>query len=249
MWKQPHGSDDGPQHGRRSPPDDREPCDIMPHLVSSMTHLDSISPVLNKLHNKVLAIIAFVFILLTAVPDTAWAQPSAGLTGRVIDQTGAVLPGVTVDLQVREITLTAATGGDGQFQFDAVPAGDAELTFRLLNFSVTRRTVSVVAGQSISPDVVMTLALNADVVVTGTRTFRNIVDIENPAENLVGIASAASQGAITAAQLEARPVMRAGEVLETVPGMIISRTVERARRTSTTSAGSTLITAPTSRPP
>ena len=45
----------------------------------------------------------------------------------------------------------------------------------------------------------------------------------NPAENLVGIAASASQGAITAAQLEARPIMRAGEVLETVPGMIVSQ--------------------------
>jgi hypothetical protein len=69
----------------------------------------------------------------------------------------------------------------------------------------------------------MALALNADVVVTGSRTFRNVADAENPAENLVGIASAASQGAITAEQLEVRPVMRSGEVLETVPGLIISQ--------------------------
>ena len=59
---------------------------------------------------------------------------------------------------------------------------------------------------SVTADVVLTLSLNADVVVTGTATFRNVADIENPAENLVGIAAAASQGAITAAQLEARPV-------------------------------------------
>jgi hypothetical protein len=69
----------------------------------------------------------------------------------------------------------------------------------------------------------MQLSLTADVLVTGTSTFRNIADIENPTESLVGIASAASQGAITAAQLEVRPVMRAGEVLETVPGMIVSQ--------------------------
>lgn len=58
---------------------------------------------------------------------------------------------------------------------------------------------------------------------TATSTFRNVADIENPADNLVGIASAASQGAIRAAQFEARPMMRAGEVLETVPGMIVSQ--------------------------
>ena len=59
--------------------------------------------------------------------------------------------------------------------------------------------------------------------MTGTRTFRNIADLENPAENLVGIASAASQGAITARQLEARPIMRPAEVLEAVPGLIASQ--------------------------
>src|SRR5690606_40234884 len=56
-----------------------------------------------------------------------------------------------------------------------------------------------------------------------SRTFRNLAEIENPAENLVGIASAGSEGAITARQLAVRPVNRATEVLETVPGLIISQ--------------------------
>ena len=59
--------------------------------------------------------------------------------------------------------------------------------------------------------------------ITAPRTFRNLAEIENPAENLVGVASAGSEGAITAAQLAVRPVNRAAEVLETVPGMIISQ--------------------------
>ena len=99
-----------------------------------------------------------------------------------------------------------------------------ELTFRLLNFGVLRRLVKVTDGAlGDLRRIVLSLSLNADVVVTGSATFRNIADVENPAENLVGIASAASQGAITAEQLEVRPIMRAGEVLETVPGMIVSQ--------------------------
>jgi hypothetical protein len=141
----------------------------------------------------------------------------------VLDQTGAVLPGVTIELVAGGTERSANTDDNGRFQFEGVPAGTAELTCRLLNFSIVRRTVSVASGQSAAADIVMTLSLNADVVVTRSRTFRNVADVENPAENLVGIASAASQGAITAAQLEARPVMRAGEVLETVPGLIISQ--------------------------
>src|SRR5262245_8924941 len=69
----------------------------------------------------------------------------------------------------------------------------------------------------------MHLALNADVTVTGKRTFTNLADAERPAEDLVGIAQSASQGAITARQLDARPIMRNGEVLETVPGVVISQ--------------------------
>ena len=36
------------------------------------------------------------------------------------------------------------------------------------------------------------LALNADVTVTGRRTFANLAEVEDPAENLVGIAQAAT---------------------------------------------------------
>ena len=72
-------------------------------------------------------------------------------------------------------------------------------------------------------DAVLTLAMSADVLVTASTTFRNVADVENPADNLVGIAGAASQGAITAAQIDSRPMMRAGEVLETMPGLIISQ--------------------------
>ena len=79
------------------------------------------------------------------------------------------------------------------------------------------------AGRIVTNDEVMHLSLNADVVVIGKRTFTNLADVENPAENLVGIAQSASQGAITARQLDVRPFMRQGEVLETVPGVIITQ--------------------------
>jgi hypothetical protein len=161
------------------------------------------------------------FLLAALLPaGLAGAQT---VTGRVTDQTGGVLPGVTIDLVTGAGEQTALTDAAGTFRFDRVEPGRAELTYRLINFAVLRRTLAIPAGQRASADAVMSLALSADVVVTGASTFRNVADVENPAENLVGIAASSSQGAITAAQLETRPVMRAGEVLETVPGLIISQ--------------------------
>jgi hypothetical protein len=178
---------------------------------------------ISRIFRKKLSIAAFVGPLLLAGPGAS-AQSSGRISGRVLDQTGAVLPGVTIDVFVKNIEQgTTTTGQDGTYQFENVPAGPVEVVCRLLNFSVIRRTVDVTAGQSVTVNIFMTLSLNADVVVTGTRTFRNIAEVENPAENLVGIAASASQGAITAAQLDARPIMRSGEVLETVPGMVISQ--------------------------
>jgi hypothetical protein len=83
--------------------------------------------------------------------------------------------------------------------------------------------VTVATSGAVRVDAVLHLALSADVTVTGRRTFANLADVEDPAANLVGVAQSASQGAITARQLNVRPMMRAGEVLETVPGVIISQ--------------------------
>ena len=158
-----------------------------------------------------------------AFAPPAYAQSGAAVSGNVVDETGGVLPGVIVDLRAGSVELTAVTDDTGSYRFADVPPGTVEVSFKLINFSIVRRPITVVAGRSLTANAVPRLSLTADVVVTGTRTFRNIADLENPAENLVGIASAASQGAITAKQLEARPIMRPAEVLEAVPGLIASQ--------------------------
>ena len=166
------------------------------------------------------ALIAALAVLLTAA--TALAQQGT-IAGTVRDQTGAPLPGVTVELTPPHgATLAAATDASGKYRFDAVAAGSYTLSFRLLNFADQRRDLQV-GTTPVTLDAVMALALSADVVVTAKRTFANLADVENPAENLVGIAQSASQGAITARQLDVRPLMRQGEILETVPGVIITQ--------------------------
>lgn len=164
------------------------------------------------------AILAFTLLL----PHAATAEQSGVIAGRVTDQTAAALPGVTIDLVMGGTERSTVTDTSGGYRFEALSVGAGELTFRLINYTVIRRPV-VMATAPVTTNVVMLLALSADVVVTGQSTFRNVADAVNPAENLVGIAASASQGAITAAQLEARPMMRPGEILETVPGLIVSQ--------------------------
>jgi hypothetical protein len=170
-----------------------------------------------------LRITTFVLAALLLCAPLAQGRQAAGLSGRVLDQTGAPLPGVAIDLVAGDTGLTTVTDDQGLYRFAEVPAGTSELAFRLINFAVLRKTVTVAGSRDTIMDAVLTLSLSADVIVTGTPTFRSVADVENPSENLVGLAAAASQGAITAEQLEMRPLMRTGEVLETVPGMIVSQ--------------------------
>lgn len=167
------------------------------------------------------AVLAVGCLMLAGSP--AYAQSGGSIAGTIADETGGILPGVTVDLHADGMETTAFTNETGQYRIDDIPAGPVELTFRLINFTSVRRTVTVRAGQAVTVDAMLGVSLTADVVVTGTRTFRNIADLEDPAENLVGVAGAASQGAITARQLDARPIMRPAEVLEAVPGLIASQ--------------------------
>ena len=153
----------------------------------------------------------------------AGAQTGANLSGRITDETGGVLPGVTVELRGAGEPLVAVTDAEGRYSFEDVSLGTYLLSMRLINFADINKRDLVVGGEPVIDDEVMRLSLSADVVVIGRRTFTNLADVKNPAEDLVGIAASASQGAITSRQLEVRPFMRQGEVLETVPGVIITQ--------------------------
>ena len=167
---------------------------------------------------RLFKIVLFVFF----VGQIALAQSERAVIGTVFDETGAVLPGVTVELTADTREVVAVTDDTGSYRFDAVVASQAVLSFRLINFSQANRDVELTEPEQ-RVDVVLMLGMTADVVVTGSRTFRKIADLENPRQNLVGIATSASVGAITAEQLASRPIMRPGEVLESVPGFITSQ--------------------------
>ena len=161
------------------------------------------------------------FLALSA--STVFAQTSR-VTGTVRDETGVALPAVSVELKraggAPRLTTTDSRGG---YEFDGVFTGRYQIAFAVINFASIRRDFDVSPIAPATVDTVMHLALSADLTVTGKRTFANLADIERPVDSLVGIAQSSSQGAVTAEQLDSRPLMRTGEVLETIPGVVVTQ--------------------------
>src|ERR1700704_3765714 len=153
------------------------------------------------------------------------AEPVGGLGGLAKDETGRLLPGVTVDVHAvaGSARRSATTNSLGGFEIANLPPGRYQVAFRLPSFATAVRTVEIVSGSTLTLDATLRITLSADVLVTGKRTFRSLTDLEEPVNGLLGLAEAGSTGVVTAHQVEQRPVFRSGEVFEAVPGVVISQ--------------------------
>ena len=92
--------------------------------------------------NKRLAGHVATLVLALGVVSPAFAQRMTGtLVGTVKDDTGGVLPGVTVSLTGEKIagTQTATTNEEGFYRFPALPPGNYDLAFSLAGFGTLRR--------------------------------------------------------------------------------------------------------------
>ena len=89
-----------------------------------------------------------VVVGLLVLPVGARAQADA-VSGRVVDQTGQALPGVTVQIVSadRAISRTLTTDNDGRYSVRELPAGQYDVTFSAINFAdLRRRHVSVTSS-------------------------------------------------------------------------------------------------------
>ena len=96
---------------------------------------------------------AAAFMLL--FPLAAAAQEGR-ISGTVADETGGVLPGVTVAAAAPELAgdiRVAVTGGDGGYAFEALPPGGYTLTFTLPGFEELTRTVELAPASAPTVDV------------------------------------------------------------------------------------------------
>jgi hypothetical protein len=118
-------------------------------------------------------------------------RPPAGLpgqiVGRVFDQTGAVLPGATVDVEVGPVRQSGTTDADGVFRLSNLPAGTARVTAHLLGF--TSQTQVVAFNQEpLGVNFTLSVAsLQETVTVAGQAADRKDARSEPPSQNVVNL--------------------------------------------------------------
>jgi Carboxypeptidase regulatory-like domain len=110
-------------------------------------------------------------LLVFACSGLSWAQATATLNGRVVDQAGAVLPGVAVT------AINAATGAvrdtvtnaEGLYALPALTPGIYTIKVDLAGFSAPERAnIELITGSSLTVDVQMAIAnIQETLTVTG----------------------------------------------------------------------------------
>jgi hypothetical protein len=109
-------------------------------------------------------------ISLALTASAALAQQIGAIQGKVVDNSGGVLPGVTVEARSDVLpgpreTVTDATG---RYQLPQLPPGDYTLTFTLSGMQTVTRKVAVQLAETTSADATMGVGgLTESVTVTG----------------------------------------------------------------------------------
>jgi hypothetical protein len=126
---------------------------------------------------------AFGFMLVVlATPAAMRAQTVTGtMQGTITDQSGAVIPGVTVTLRNVETgqERVVTTNDDGAYNAPFLPLGRYNVTASISNFGrVTRENVEVTLNQTIISNFELRPAVNEDVTVTSDSAAINTTNAE-----------------------------------------------------------------------
>ncbi len=120
---------------------------------------------------KMLALGLCVVAVVTTAGVSAAQDFRGRINGTVSDNTGAVLPGVTVTATSPALIQpqVQVSGAEGDFRFLALPPGVYEVTFELSGFqTVKREGIRVVINQTLTVDQQLQVAtLQETVTVTG----------------------------------------------------------------------------------
>jgi outer membrane receptor protein involved in Fe transport len=116
----------------------------------------------------------FLFVVALLAPATVFAQSATGtIEGVVVDQSGAVLPGVTVNITQPATGVTRATisGNEGLFSAPLLPVGVYEVAAELSGFTPRKQgDIRLTVGQTLTLRIEMSLATVAESVLVRAQT-------------------------------------------------------------------------------
>ena len=102
---------------------------------------------------------------------------------------------------------------NGVFIISGIPSGNYRLVVSNPDFETKEIPVTIAPTEAPAP-------LRIALAVSATSTTINVM---GRADDLIGIAESATQGTVGAEEIQDRPILRSGEILETVPGVIITQ--------------------------
>lgn len=137
------------------------------------------------------------------------------ISGTVVDSSGAVIQGAFIEVLDANDTVnrTAQSDRNGHFILSGLSPGNYRLVVSSRDFENKEVFVTVSASEM---PILLRISLGVGAVST-------TVDVQGREDDLIGIADSGTQGTVGAKELEDRPLLRSGEVLETVPGVMITQ--------------------------
>jgi outer membrane receptor protein involved in Fe transport len=134
---------------------------------------------------------------------------TATVSGSVIDETGAVVPGATVQLAGGGGRMSAVTGGQGEYAFENVPPGTYQVIVSLVGFAQATRGDVVVSSANVQvPPIALAIAtVGETVVVSASKTETALVD------------APATMSVLSSEVLASTPAQNYGDLMRSVPGV------------------------------
>jgi len=169
----------------------------------------------------------FVFAALLLLAPPLYAQST--VSGTVVDESGGVVPGATVDLTDSRSRMSTTSGGRGDYSFSNVAPGTYEVTVSLVGFSQAAQSVTVAGGDTMVPAIKLGVSGHSEVVVvSASRTQTALID------------APATMSVIPADVIASSPAQNYGDLLRQVPGVNVIQLSARDVNLTNRQATSTL---------
>lgn len=147
-------------------------------------------------------------IAVSALPASAQSQVS----GSVTDPSGAMVTGARLELK-GPVLRTTESDQDGLFTLLGVPEGDYNLSVSKAGFQTVLLSIAIRSNAALRK-------LRISLELGGVSTT---IGVQGREDDLLGVVSSATEGTVGASELRTRPILRSGEILEALPGMIITQ--------------------------